>query len=105
MVKIKRKVSLIVSIGVLLTNVSPIQVLADKAFVTVSKNISSKPIDKFEIDVNKYIPKIKSIFQIGDEYGEFETYRHGSDKVTSVSWNKDDGHISVHIDESGNIVG
>lgn len=59
--------------------------------------------------VEKYIPAIKQIFEIGDEYGEFNLYtRDYRGKITSdLSWRSmdDNKSISVEIDQDGNILG
>lgn len=72
--------------------------------------ITSIPLNGFaeEDSLNKNIQKVKALLKIGDEYDYFDKhqYERSSDKkVTSLSWSNKDKHISVDIDEDGNIVG
>ncbi|AFS77645.1 S-layer-like domain-containing protein [Gottschalkia acidurici 9a] len=93
----KKKISLALSVGVLLTTLSPVQTLA--------KSSNTAIISSSSIDVDKYIPKIKAIFQISDDYDNFRTNKYRDEDIIELSWYiTDKGEISVSIDSEGNIV-
>ncbi|AFS77643.1 S-layer domain-containing protein [Gottschalkia acidurici 9a] len=93
----KKKISLALSVGVLLTTLSPVQGFA--------KTNNTEIVLNSEVDVEKYIPRIKSIFQIGDEYDNFYVLRNGRSDTIGLDWVNDNGNISVDIDRDGNVVG
>ncbi|AFS77644.1 S-layer-like domain-containing protein [Gottschalkia acidurici 9a] len=98
----KKKISLALSVGVLLTTLSPLQTVANADNVRVVVG-TSNVVDR--LDVEKYIPKIKSIFQIGDEYNEFETHQFNGMNLIQLTWRNSSGSIGVSIDKDGDIVG
>ncbi|AFS77646.1 S-layer-like domain-containing protein [Gottschalkia acidurici 9a] len=93
----KKKISLALSVGVLLTTLSPVQTLAESNSTAI--------ISSSSIDIDKYIPKIKAIFQISDDYDNFRTNRYRREDIIELSWSsRDKGEINVSIDSEGNIL-
>lgn len=56
--------------------------------------------------VEKYIPKIKKTFNIGDEYGDLNVFTHDyrGETTYDLSWRNNNDHISVEIDVDGNFI-
>ncbi len=72
--------------------------------------ITCIPLDVFaqREDPNYDIQKIKSLFEIGDEYDDFNKRQYDNyngKKITYLSWNNQNVYINVEIDEDGDIVG
>lgn len=58
--------------------------------------------------LDKGIQKIRTLFELGDEYEDFDKHQYDAyngKKVTSLSWRGQNNNISVDIDEEGNIIG
>ncbi len=65
------------------------------------------PLGAFAGDeVEKYFPKIKRIFDIGDEYEESHVFRNSgrSEESSNISWTSGNDNINVQIDLDGNII-
>src|SRR5690554_4511256 len=60
-----------------------------------------------EEDLSKDIQRIKSLFEIGDEYDYFHKSKYdwpdGNDQ-TNLSWSGESKYLSVTIDKEGNII-
>ncbi|WFA09038.1 S-layer homology domain-containing protein [Tissierella sp. Yu-01] len=60
-----------------------------------------------EDNLDKNIQKIKALFEIGDDYEDFDKHEYDSyegKKITSLYWRGQNRHINVGIDEEGNIM-
>ncbi|MDR7857213.1 S-layer homology domain-containing protein [Tissierella sp.] len=71
--------------------------------------ITGIPLKGFakEEDLSKDIQKIKSLFNIGDEYEHFNNSKYDrsdGNYETNLSWSGQNKHLNVTIDEEGNII-
>lgn len=84
----KKKLLFLLSIAMIMSVISPLGALAEEG-------------------IEKYIPEIEEIFDIGDEYEQFDVYRHSHREPDSfsISWMSNEDNISVEIDPNGNILG
>jgi hypothetical protein len=60
-----------------------------------------------EYNLDKNIQKIKTLFEIGEDYEDFDKHVYDSyegKKITSLYWRSRNSHINVGIDEGGNII-
>lgn len=69
--------------------------------------ITSIPTVGFaEDNLDKNIQRIKTLFEIGEDYEDFDKHEYDSYegmKIISLYWRGGNGHINVAIDEEGNI--
>ena len=77
--------------------------------MTLTLLITGIPLDAFakEYDLDGNFHEIKTLFNIGDEYDDFDTHQYNSNgkTITDLSWSSKGKNISVRIDQEGNIVG
>lgn len=71
--------------------------------------ITGIPLKGFakEEDLSKDIQKIKSLFNIGDEYKHFDKSKYdrlNGKNETNLSWSSQNKYLNVIIDEDGNII-
>lgn len=60
-----------------------------------------------EVNLDKNIQKIKTLFEIGEDYEDFDKHEYDSydgKKITNLYWRGGNSHIDVGIDEEGNII-
>ncbi len=72
--------------------------------------ISCIPLNGFaeEDSLSKNIQKVKTLFKIGEEYEHFNKHQYdvfNGKNITNLSWSGQNRHISVDVDEEGNIIG
>lgn len=61
-----------------------------------------------EDNLDKNIQKIRTLFEIGQDYEDYNKHEYDSydgNKVTSFNWGGKNSYINVNIDEEGNITG
>ncbi|MEW8972811.1 MAG: YcdB/YcdC domain-containing protein, partial [Tissierellaceae bacterium] len=77
--------------------------------MTLTLLITGIPLDAFakEYDLDRNFHEIRTLFNIGDEYDNFDThqYNYNGKTITDLSWSSKGKNISVRIDQEGNIVG